>query len=176
MASNPAKELTMKFNRAVPRVTAIAFAISAACGAVTASAADTNEQMPNAKFATLDKNKDGLLTRDEVQSDRDYKAAFDAADANKDGKLDRDEFSRAEAIHDRIVAGKYVDDSVITARVKTALLQEPELKSLDVKVQTQDGVVMLSGFVRDDGQRQKAAKAASKVSGVASVKDAMTLR
>jgi len=166
----------MNFNRAVPRVAAIAFAISAACGAATASAADSSEKTPNAKFDGLDKNKDGLLTRDEIRGGRDYKAAFDAADANKDGKLDRDEFTRAEAIHDRIVAGKYVDDGVLTARVKTALLQEPELKSLDVKVQTQDGVVMLSGFVRDDGQRQKATKAAEKVSGVASVKDAMTVR
>jgi len=166
----------MKFNRVVSRASALAFAVSAAFGAVTASAADAGGPVPNPKFDALDKNKDGLLTRDEIRGGRDYKAAFDAADANKDGKLDRDEFTRAEAIHDRIVAGKYVDDSVLTARVKTALLQEPELKSLDVKVQTQDGVVMLSGFVRDDGQRQKATKAAEKVSGVASVKDAMTVR
>jgi hyperosmotically inducible protein len=166
----------MKFNRAFPRVTALAFAISAAFGAATSYAADANEQSPNAKFVTLDKNKDGLLTRDEVKNLSNYGKAFDAADANKDGKLDRDEFTSAEAAHDRMVAGKYVDDSVITARVKTALLQEPELKSLDVSVQTQNGVVMLSGFVRDDGQRQKAMKAATKVSGVASVKDAMTVR
>jgi hyperosmotically inducible protein len=166
----------MKSNRVVSRACALAFAISAAFGAATASAADANEHMPNAKFDTLDKNKDGVLTRDEVKGLRDYSTAFDAADANKDGKLDRDEFLRAEAIHDRIVAGKYVDDSVITARVKTALLQEPELKSLDVSVETQNGVVLLSGFVRDDGQRQKAMKAAVKVNGVASVKDAMVIR
>lgn len=166
----------MKFNRAVPRVAALAFAIAAALGAAPASAADPNERMPNAKFDALDKNKDGVLTRDEVKGLRSYGTAFDAGDANKDGKLDRAEFVNAEAAHDRIVAGKYVDDSVITARVKTALLQEPELKSLDVSVETQHGVVLLSGFVRDESQRQKAMKAAVKVSGVASVRDAMVVR
>jgi hyperosmotically inducible protein len=166
----------MKFNRAVPRVAAFAFAISAAFAAPSARAADVNEHMPNAKFDALDKNKDGLLSRDEVKGLRNYGQAFDAADANKDGKLDRAEFTNAEAIHDRMVAGNYVDDSVITARVKTALLQEPELKSLDVSVETQNGVVLLSGFVRDDGQRQKAMKAAVKVGGVASVKDALVVR
>ena len=129
-----------------------------------------------AVFTAADKNKDGLLTRAELKSLRNYDKAFDAADANKDGKLDRDEFTKAEAIHDRMAAGKYVDDSVLTARVKTALLQEPELKSLDVSVKSDNGVVMLSGFVRDDAQRQKAMKAAVKVSGVESVKDAMTVR
>ena len=166
----------MKFNRVVLRLVALAFAISAAFGAATAYAADANEHMPNAKFDGLDRNKDGLLTRDEIKSLRNYATAFDAADANKDGKLDRGEFINAEAIHDRIVAGKYVDDSVITARVKTALLQEPELKSLDVSVETQHGVVLLSGFVRDEGQKQKAMKAAVSVSGVASVKDALVVR
>jgi hyperosmotically inducible protein len=162
----------MKFNRVLPLASA---AFMAVCTGPL-QAADPNEHMPNAKFDTLDKNKDGLLTRDEVKGLRDYGRAFDAADANKDGKLDRDEFTNAEAAHDRIAAGKYVDDSVITARVKTALLKEPELKSLDVSVETQNGVVLLSGFVQDDRQRQKAMKATVAVNGVASVKDAMVVR
>ncbi|MFY9317615.1 MAG: BON domain-containing protein [Burkholderiales bacterium] len=166
----------MKFDRAVPRAAAMALAVSAAFAAALVAAADRNERMPNAKFDTLDKNKDGFVTRDEVKSLRSYGQAFDAGDANKDGRLDRGEFINAEAAHDRIVAGKYVDDSVLTARVKAALLQEPELKSLDVSVETQNGVVLLSGFVRDEGQRQKAMKAAVAVSGVASVKDALVVR
>jgi len=165
----------MRFNRVVLRAGAIAYVSAAALGAAAAHAADPQEHMPNAKFDQLDKNKDGLISRDEVKGLRDYGAAFDKADANRDGKLDRDEFTNAEAIHDRIVAGKYVDDSVITARVKTAMLQAPELKSLDVSVETLNGVVLLSGFVRDEGQRQKAVKAAHGVSGVAGVKDAMVI-
>ena len=166
----------MKFDRAFPRVAALALAVSAAFAAALVAAADANERMPNAKFDALDKNKDGFVTRDEIKGLRTYGTAFDAGDANKDGKLDRGEFINAEAAHDRIVAGKYVDDSVLTARVKAALLQEPELKSLDVSVETQHGVVLLSGFVRDEGQKQKAMKAAVSVSGVASVKDALVVR
>ena len=162
----------MKVNHALPWAAAACLAASAG----SLQAADPNEHMPNAKFDALDKNKDGLLTRDEVKTLRGYEKAFDAGDANRDGKLDRDEFINAEAAHDRMVAGKYVDDSVITARVKTALLKEQELKSLDVSVETQNGIVLLSGFVRDDRQRQKAMKAAVAVNGVASVKDAMVVR
>jgi hyperosmotically inducible protein len=166
----------MKFDRTVPRAAATALAVSAAFAAALVAAADPNEHMPNAKFDKLDRNKDGLVSRDEVKGLRNYGTAFDAGDTNKDGKLDRGEFINAEAAHDRIVAGKYVDDSVLTARVKAALLQEPELKSLDVSVETQHGVVLLSGFVRDEGQKQKAMKAAVSVSGVASVKDALVVR
>jgi hyperosmotically inducible protein len=163
----------MRFNREILRLGAAALAISAALGAAPAAA---GEHMPNGKFDALDRNQDGMLSLDEVKGLRGYAAAFDAADANRDGKLNRNEFTEAEAIHDRIVAGKYVDDSVLTARVKAALLEEPDLKSLDVSVETQDGVVLLSGFVRDESQRYKAFKAASMVSGVASVKNAMVVR
>ena len=92
---------------------------------------------------------------------RDFARAFSEADENKDGKLDRDEFMKAEAIHDRIVAGKYVDDSIVTAKVKAALLKEPDLKSLDVSVETLRGEVLLSGFVKDERQRKKRRKSRS---------------
>jgi len=154
----------MKFNRVLPCSAALCLSI----GAAPLLAAD--------KFEQLDKNRDGLITREETRQIKDYSRAFDQADTNKDGKLDRSEFVTAESIHDRIAAGKYVDDSVITARVKTALLKEPELKSLDVSVETMRGEVLLSGFVKDETQRQKAMKAAVAVNGVASVKDAMVVR
>jgi hyperosmotically inducible protein len=130
----------------------------------------------DAKFDKLDKNRDGYISREEASQAKGYARAFDEADANKDGKLDRSEFVTAEAIQDRIAAGKYVEDSVITARVKAALLQEPELKSMDVSVETLRGEVLLSGFVKSEGQRQKAMKATVAVNGVASVKDAMVVR
>lgn len=166
----------MKLNRGFLRAAAVAPLAAAAFGIATAGAADPDKHAPNAKFDALDANKDGVLSLDEVKAQPSYLRAFDAADANHDGKLDRDEFIKAEAIHDRIVAGNYVEDSVLTARVKTALLQEPDLKSLDVSVETQDGVVLLSGFVHDSGQRRRALKAAGGVSGVTSVKDAMIVR
>jgi hyperosmotically inducible protein len=169
------KEQTMKFNRANSRNAAIALAVSACFGTACAMAAD-KPQEPNPKFEQFDRNHDGFLTRDEVRSIRDFGKAFDQADENRDGKLDQAEFAKADAIHDRIVAGKYVDDSMITAKVKAALLKEPDLKSLDVSVETMRGEVLLSGFVKNDGQRRRALKAAVAVAGVASVKDAMVVR
>jgi hyperosmotically inducible protein len=130
----------------------------------------------NPKFGKLDKNRDGVLTRDEVRHIRDFARAFSEADENKDGKLDPAEFVKAQAIHDRIVAGKYVDDAVLTAKVKAALLKEPQLKSLDVSVETLRGEVLLSGFVKDQAQREKAMKAAVAVNGVTAVKDALVVR
>jgi len=165
----------MTFDRAISRKTAIALAVSTAFGTAPAIAADKSEA-PNPKFVQLDKNHDGFLTREEVRGIRDYGKAFDQADENKDGRLDASEFIKAEAIHDRIVAGKYVDDSIVTAKVKAALLKEPDLKSLDVKVETLRGEVLLSGFVMDQTQREKAMKAAIAVNGVTSVKDAMLVR
>lgn len=165
----------MTFHRANARCRAIALTLAASLAAMQAAAAD-NAKSDNPKFDQLDKNRDGVLTRDEVRHIRDYARPFIEADANKDGKLDRAEFVTAEAIHDRIVTGKYVEDSVLTAKVKAALLKEPELKSLDVSVETLRGEVLLSGFVQSDAQRQKAMKAAIGVNGVASVKDAMVVR
>jgi hyperosmotically inducible protein len=169
----------MRFDRTTPRIAlhkaSIALAVSAALCAASAIAGG-NAKSENPKFDRLDRNRDGVLTRDEVRHLRDYARAFFEADENKDGKLDPGEFVKAEAIHDRIVAGKYVEDSVLTAKVKAALLKDLELKSLDVSVETLRGEVLLSGFVKDDGQRQRALQTAVAVNGVASVKDALVVR
>ena len=55
--------------------------------------------------------------------------------------------------------GEYVDDAVITTKVKTAIFNEPTLKSAEINVETFKGVVQLSGFVssrrrRDQGCRR----------------------
>ena len=167
----------MKFNRAIPRAVASTVVLGAALYAAPyASAAEDAAKPENPKFVKLDRNHDGVLTRDEVRQIRDYARAFAEADENKDGKLDQAEFVKAEAIHDRIAAGKYLQDSVVTAKVKAALLKEPELKSLDVSVETLRGEVLLAGFVKDERQREKAMKTAVAVNGVVSVKDALVVR
>ena len=165
----------MAFNREFLRAAAMSAAVAVVLG-IQLAVADDKPKAADPKFDKLDRNRDGYLSRDEVRSLHDYDKAFEQADQNKDGKLDRAEFVKAEAIHDRIVTGKYVEDSVITAKVKAALLKEPDLKSMDVSVETLRGEVLLSGFVKDDSQRQKAMRAAVAVNGVASVKDAMVVR
>jgi len=73
-------------------------------------------------------------------------------------------------------AEAYVEDSVITAKVKAALLRAPELKSRDVEVETDHGRVMLTGIVRSRAERDHALKTAASVDGVTDVKDALVVR
>jgi hypothetical protein len=65
--------------------------------------------------------------------------------------------------------GGYVDDSTITAKVKTNLLQDNKVSSTDVHVKTYKGVVDLSGFVDSQSQVSEAGLVAGQVSGVKSV-------
>lgn len=69
--------------------------------------------------------------------------------------------------------GEYIDDTVITTKVKTAILQEPSLKSAEINVETFKGVVQLSGFVNSTADINKAVEVARRVEGVKSVKNDM---
>jgi osmotically-inducible protein OsmY len=72
--------------------------------------------------------------------------------------------------------GEYVDDTVITAKVKAAVFNEPSLKSAEINVETFKGVVQLSGFVNSQADINKAVEVARGVAGVTSVKNAMRLK
>ena len=72
--------------------------------------------------------------------------------------------------------GEYVDDSLITTKVKAAILNEPGLKVAEINVETFKGVVQLSGFVSSKADETKAVDVARGVKGVKSVKDDMRLK
>jgi osmotically-inducible protein OsmY len=72
--------------------------------------------------------------------------------------------------------GQYVDDTVITTKVKAAILGEPGLKVSEINVETFKGIVQLSGFVNSRDDMKSAIKLASAVDGVKSVKDDMQLK
>jgi len=72
--------------------------------------------------------------------------------------------------------GAYVDDAVITTKVKAAIFNEPTLKSAEIKVDTYKGVVQLSGFVAERQDAATAANVASAVPGVESVKNDIRLK
>jgi osmotically-inducible protein OsmY len=72
--------------------------------------------------------------------------------------------------------GQYIDDSVITTKVKAAVLNEPTLKSSEINVETFKGVVQLSGFVNSQSDINKALELARLVDGVTSVKNDMRLK
>lgn len=66
--------------------------------------------------------------------------------------------------------GETIDDGAITAQVKAALLNDPEVAGLRIDVDTFKGVVTLSGAVKSPAERDKAVGLAKKVSGVKDVK------
>jgi osmotically-inducible protein OsmY len=72
--------------------------------------------------------------------------------------------------------GEYIDDTVITTKVKAAILNEPTLKVFQINVETFKGVVQLSGFVSSRDQINKAAEVARGVAGVTSVRNDIRLR
>lgn len=72
--------------------------------------------------------------------------------------------------------GAYMDDSWITTKVKTAILNEPSLKVMQINVETYKGVVQLSGFVDSAASQAKAVEVARSVQGVTSVKNDLRLR
>jgi osmotically-inducible protein OsmY len=72
--------------------------------------------------------------------------------------------------------GEYVDDSVITTKVKAAVFGEPTLKSAEINVETFKGVVQLSGFVRSQADIDKAVAVTRGVGGVKSVKNDMRIK
>ena len=72
--------------------------------------------------------------------------------------------------------GEYVDDTVITTKVKTAILNEPTLKVAEINVETFKGVVQLSGFVSSQAAATKAVGVARDVGGVKSVKNDMQIK
>jgi osmotically-inducible protein OsmY len=72
--------------------------------------------------------------------------------------------------------GEYIDDSVITTKVKAAIFNEPSLKSAEINVETFKGVVQLSGFVSSSAAESKAVEVTRSVKGVKSVKNSMRVK
>ena len=72
--------------------------------------------------------------------------------------------------------GEYVDDSVITTKVKSMLAADDFLKSFQIGVETYKGTVQLSGFVNAQKAVDKAIEIASSVKGVKSVKNDLVVK
>jgi len=72
--------------------------------------------------------------------------------------------------------GESIDDSVITAKVKTALIADDEVNALDVNVETNMGVVQLAGFAETREQIAQASDVARGVDGVKAVKNDLRLK
>ena len=72
--------------------------------------------------------------------------------------------------------GEYFDDTWITTKVKAALLEDPQVKSGEINVETFKGAVQLSGFVSSSAAMQKAVTLTRGIKGVTSVKNDMRIK
>jgi osmotically-inducible protein OsmY len=73
-------------------------------------------------------------------------------------------------------AGEYVDDAMITTKVKAAIVNDARLSAFDINVETNQGVVQLNGFVDSQADINEAAEVAQRVEGVKSVENNLQLK
>jgi osmotically-inducible protein OsmY len=85
-------------------------------------------------------------------------------------------FLGCAATQQRESTGQYIDSSVITSKVKTAILAEPNLKTMQISVESFKGEVQLSGFVDSQQMAQRAGEVANSVVGVVSVKNDLIVK
>lgn len=76
----------------------------------------------------------------------------------------------------RASAGEYIDDTMITGKVKAALVADPDLKATEINVETFKGTVQLSGFVAAPEHIPKAVQLTRNVEGVKGVKNDMAVK
>jgi len=84
--------------------------------------------------------------------------------------------TRGDAERVAAKTGRVIDDSVITGKVKTALIADPTTKAHQIEVETFKGQVQLSGWVDSEEARRRATEVARNVEGVKDVKNSLGLR
>ncbi|MFC5479906.1 BON domain-containing protein [Massilia suwonensis] len=161
-------------------------AASTAVDKTKAVAATVAEKTKEVASTVVDKTKAAASTvaqktenAAENVGDKSRQVAADAkqesreAAARTDNATDRAADKTRDAGRTTAVAAS---DTALTTKVKANLLAQPELKSLGIHVETEKGVVMLSGFVESKAEADKAVKAAKEVEGVNSVKSAIKVK
>lgn len=124
------------------------------------------------EFMQLDRNRDGTISRVEALANQDVLKRFGAFDGDRDGRLTEAEFAALrEDIQRQALA-----DAAITARVKAALLAERGIPSLSISVETYEGRVQLSGFVKSPDVVSRAGRVTAGVNGVRTVHNNIGVR
>jgi hypothetical protein len=131
-----------------------------------ASAQYTGETTsPRADFVALDRNRDGYISKVEALANPEVQKRFAAFDQDRDGRLSEAEYAAAMEDNEK----RIVSDSIITARVKAALLAEKGIPSLSISVETYEGGVQLRGFVKAPDIVSRAGRVTAGVNGVRTV-------
>lgn len=84
--------------------------------------------------------------------------------------------SGCEVFREEQTVGEYIDDTVLTSRVKTELIRAEDVSGTDIQVETFNGIVQLSGFVRSEQEKRRAEEIARRVPGVRDVDNAMRVK
>jgi len=134
---------------------------------------DVNIAKAEAAYAVAKEKCDVKTGNDKTACVKEAQAREARAKANA-GKPAPEKSAAASPKKDS--AEVYIDDSVITAKVKAAVLDEPSLKSAEINVETSKGRVQLSGFVRSRADINKAVEVTKRVEGVKLVKNDMILK
>lgn len=138
--------------------------------------ANVNQSAYSASFKALDVDNSNTLTKSEAKKEKLFAKHFTEADKNNDATLDEQEYTNYKSKSEQKSVKRIAKDSVITSKVKANLLKDEGLKSLKVSVKTNQGVVLLSGFVETEDQIQQAEKIAAETEGVTSVKNSLLLK
>ena len=125
-----------------------------------------------AKFATLDRNGDGYVTRIEALGEQEIHKRFAQFDANKDRQLSLAEYLAAREDIDK----RAQNDAALTARVKAALIAERGIPWTAISVETYEGGVQLSGFVPAPDMASRAGRVTAGVSGVRTVHNNLVVK
>jgi hyperosmotically inducible protein len=127
---------------------------------------------PRADFVALDRNRDGYISKVEALANAEVQKRFAAFDLDKDGRLSEAEYAAAMEDNEKRV----FQDSLITARVKAALLAEKGIPSLSISVETYEARVQLSGFVKAPDIVSRAGRVTAGVTGVRTVHNNIAVR
>jgi hypothetical protein len=127
---------------------------------------------PRPDFVALDRNRDGYISKVEALANPEVQKRFAVFDTDKDGLLSESEYALALQDNEK----RIVRDSLITARVKAALLAEKGIPSLSIAVETYEGRVQLTGFVSAPDIASRAGRVTAGVSGVRTVSNNIAVK
>lgn len=162
--------------RALPSIAIITFSCASAQAWAIGTENELFQKPLQSEFNKFDIDHNSKLTQKEVAGDADFSGQFKRADDNGDGVLAISEFSafKSQAQQSRIES--YLDDSTVTAKIKAELVKDAGMKGLDISVETYKGQVILSGFVENKEQSQRAMRIASGIRGVQSIKNGLIVK
>jgi hyperosmotically inducible periplasmic protein len=142
--------------------------LSAAASAQYTGEANTQR----ADFAALDRNRDGYISKVEALANPEIQKRFAAFDQDRDARLSEAEYAAAMEDNEK----RILSDSIITARVKAALLAEKGIPSLSISVETYEAGVQLTGLVKAPEIVSRAGRITAAVTGVRTVHNNIAVR